>query len=81
MQVGSIWSEILDYIYREKHIRNNFFTKRVVRNRLTREVVESLSLDVFRGHVSVTQRDTVNGGLGCARLVARPDLKGLFQPK
>jgi len=42
-------------------IRKHFFTKRVVKhgNRLSREVAESLSMEVFKRCVVVTLRDTV----------------------
>ena len=62
-------------------IRKHLLSGRVVRqwHRLPREVVQSLSLEVFKNCVDVALRDVVSGrgenGLG----VGLGDLSGLFQ--
>ena len=58
-------------------IRNNFFSERVLGqwHRLPRQVLELLSLEMFKNHVDA--KDVVSrGGL----MVGLDDLSGLFQP-
>ena len=47
-------------------IRKHFFSEGVVVqwHRLPREVVEALSLEVFKSHVGAALRDVVNGTVG-----------------
>jgi len=48
--------------------------------RLPREVVKSLSLEVFKSHGDVALKDVVSGHGGGGLMVGLDDLRGLFQP-
>jgi len=50
----------------------------VIRNRLLRELVESLSLELFKNRGDVTLRDV--GSSGGRRMVGLNHPRGLFQP-
>ena len=65
-------------------IWKNFSTERVVKhwNRLPREVVEPLSLEVFKRHIDAELRTWFSGGSGSVRLIiGLDDLEVLLQPK
>jgi len=64
-------------------IGENSFSGRTVRqwHRLPREVVESLSLEVFMKHRAVALRDVVSGHGGDGLAVGLGDHRGLFQPQ
>ena len=49
-------------------------------HRLLREVVESLSLEVFKSHGDVALKDVVSGHGGGGLMVGLDDLGGLFHP-
>ena len=49
-------------------------------NRLPGEMVESLSLEVFKDHIDMELREVVSGHGGSELMVGLDGLSGLFQP-
>ena len=63
-------------------IRKDFLSERAVLqwHRLHREVVQSLSLEVFQSRVDVALRDVASGHGGDGLVVGPGDLRDIFQP-
>ena len=62
-------------------IKKTFLFERAVSHwhRMPREVMESLSLEVFKNRVHLALRDVVSGHGGDGLVIVFGDLRGLFQ--